>query len=184
VITFPTVLTIGRFILVPFVVRFIVLQQWGAALVVFVGAALTDAVDGMIARRFNQCSQLGALLDPIADKLLILSTFAAFLFIQPTGCSVPSWFFYLVLCKEVVLSVCFVAWRMVQGAVTVPPLLLGKAAMISQSLFIIWLLACLSLGWSNEALHTSFLLLSAGLIVGALIQYLWYGFTSFRLIFD
>ncbi|RNC71354.1 MAG: CDP-diacylglycerol--glycerol-3-phosphate 3-phosphatidyltransferase [Desulfuromonadales bacterium] len=74
ILTVPNVLTMLRIVLVPALILFILSGRHGAALGVFLTAGVTDALDGFIARRFNQTSRLGSFLDPLADKLLVVSS--------------------------------------------------------------------------------------------------------------
>src|SRR5256885_2154604 len=74
-VTLPNLLTVLRMVLIPVFVSFIFYQKFGWALGVFMLAGVTDGLDGLLARRFNQKSQLGAILDPIADKLLLVTSF-------------------------------------------------------------------------------------------------------------
>ena len=65
--------TISRILLTPFVVYYFVYQQWVLGLSIFAVALLTDVLDGLLALRFNQCSVIGQILDPVADKILLSS---------------------------------------------------------------------------------------------------------------
>ncbi|HET9935307.1 MAG TPA: CDP-alcohol phosphatidyltransferase family protein, partial [Methyloceanibacter sp.] len=69
----PNSLTLGRIVLVPFVVWLIITHEMTAAFVLFLLAGLSDAADGYIAKRYGWRSELGAYLDPIADKALLVS---------------------------------------------------------------------------------------------------------------
>ena len=73
----PNIITLGRIILVPVIVWAIVSSQMEIAFAIFVIAGVSDAVDGFLAKRFNMASELGALLDPLADKALLVSIFRA-----------------------------------------------------------------------------------------------------------
>ena len=73
--TVPNVLTLGRILLTPLLVWLLLDGDLELALLVFLIAGLTDGLDGMIARVFNQKSRLGAYLDPLADKILLVSSF-------------------------------------------------------------------------------------------------------------
>ena len=73
----PNIITLGRIILVPVIVWAIVSSQMEIAFAIFVIAGVSDAVDGFLAKRFNMASELGALLDPLADKALVLGGFFA-----------------------------------------------------------------------------------------------------------
>ena len=95
----PNLLTITRLLLAPFVFRAIVDARPGVALTLFACAALTDGLDGMLARRFGQATPLGALLDPIADKLLLSGVFLA---LALAG-SIQWWLVILVLGRDIFL---------------------------------------------------------------------------------
>ena len=74
-LTIANLLTIGRMVMIPLLVTLILSNHHGGALLVFITAGLTDALDGLIARRWRQSSALGAFLDPTADKLLMTACF-------------------------------------------------------------------------------------------------------------
>jgi cardiolipin synthase (CMP-forming) len=95
----PNLLTLARLLLAPFVFRAITDGRHTAALVLFFCAALTDGLDGMLARRFGQTTSVGAFLDPIADKLLLSGVFLA---LAIAG-SVPWWLVIVVLGRDVFL---------------------------------------------------------------------------------
>ncbi|HEV2762589.1 MAG TPA: CDP-alcohol phosphatidyltransferase family protein, partial [Pyrinomonadaceae bacterium] len=73
IVTVPNLLTVIRMGLIPVLVTLLFYQRFGWALTVFVVAGFTDMFDGLLARRFNQFSELGRILDPIADKLLLVT---------------------------------------------------------------------------------------------------------------
>jgi cardiolipin synthase len=77
VLSIPNLITLGRIILVPIVVWAITSGEMRAAFFLFVAAGISDAVDGFLAKRFNMASELGALIDPLADKALIVSIYVA-----------------------------------------------------------------------------------------------------------
>src|SRR3972149_78044 len=87
----PNFITLGRVILVPVVFWLLVSGQTQPAFVVFVLAGLSDAVDGFLAKRYGWTTELGAYLDPLADKLLIVSIFVA---LGVRG-ALPSWLVFL-----------------------------------------------------------------------------------------
>jgi cardiolipin synthase len=97
----PNLLTIARMLLAPFVCRAVLNGRHTAALVLFACAALTDGLDGMLARRFNQTTSAGACLDPIADKLLLSGVYVALAIVG----SVPWWLVIVVLGRDVFLLV-------------------------------------------------------------------------------
>ena len=73
--TIPNLITIGRLFLVPLVIVMIINANWDAAFILFVVAGISDAVDGFLAKRCGMASELGAWLDPVADKALIVSIY-------------------------------------------------------------------------------------------------------------
>ena len=99
----PTRLTLARILLTFAVMALSFMPGWmakAAALLLFVLASLTDWLDGYLARRWNQCSPLGALLDPIADKVLILGTLLAFVQLR----LVPAWMVLIVVLREFLIT--------------------------------------------------------------------------------
>ncbi len=95
----PTLLTLLRLILVPVIVWLIVIDAMLAAFIVFLTAGLTDALDGYLARRFGWETQLGAYLDALADKALLISVYAALGFLG----HVPPWLVILVISRDVLI---------------------------------------------------------------------------------
>lgn len=75
ILTLPNVLTMFRMVLIPLFVSLLYYKRFGWALAAFLVAGITDGLDGLFARRFAQQSQLGTILDPIADKLLLVTSF-------------------------------------------------------------------------------------------------------------
>ncbi len=99
VLTVPNQLTMIRMLVVPFILISMIYQRHDMALSLFVVAALTDGIDGLVARHFNQKTRLGAYLDPIADKLFLSSAF----FVQALIGAIPWWLTILVLSRDVII---------------------------------------------------------------------------------
>jgi len=98
--TIPNLITMVRIILAPVFIIYLINDQFISALIVFVICGVTDGVDGMVARLFNQKSRLGTYLDPIADKTLLV---AAFVVLSVRGI-LPSWLAVLVIARDVMIS--------------------------------------------------------------------------------
>jgi len=98
-LTLPNFLTLLRIIAVPVFLILVADQQFGFALVLFVAASITDTVDGVIARLTDAKSDLGATLDPLADKLLVVSAFVSLMLLQ----AIPVWLFILVVTRDVII---------------------------------------------------------------------------------
>lgn len=127
----PNALTLFRIFLVPFLVVVLLTKFSGreyAGLAIFLVAAITDFFDGWIARRRNQMTRLGALLDPIADKLLMSAAFISLVEMDPKH--VPAWMVVIIVGREFAVS----GLRSIaaQQGVTIAASPLGKVKMISQ----------------------------------------------------
>lgn len=96
----PNKLTIIRIVAVPFFIALYLLDFRIAAFVLFVAAALTDMLDGQIARKYNLVTNFGKIMDPLADKILVYSAFC--LMVQ--NGLVPAWMFIIILTREFVVS--------------------------------------------------------------------------------
>lgn len=180
-LTIPNVLTLVRLACTPMIVMAMHKLDWGLAFWLIVLSALTDLLDGYIARRFNQKTFLGACLDPIADKLLILSIYFMLAFKQSPLFGIPLWFVMLVLIKELVLiaGVIFLYMRQdrlnhlgTKSVLIEPqPTLLGKLTMLVQTLFIVWLFACYFMHWLPVKTYYTALGAVICLVLSSLYQY-------------
>jgi cardiolipin synthase (CMP-forming) len=122
-LTLANQLTILRIALIPAFVLFVVYGYLGAALLVFSVAGLTDALDGLIARRAGQRTSLGAWLDPMADKLLLVLTLPGI----PLTNHLPLWLTVLVISRDVVIVGVVAIINLAVGPRTFRPSFLGKA---------------------------------------------------------
>lgn len=101
----PNTLTILRFLLVPFFLIYILQDTFWAKLVslmIFVVAAITDFLDGKLARLFNQRTEFGKFADPLADKFLVAA--ALFAFVQLDETLIPFWMVFLILTREFIVT--------------------------------------------------------------------------------
>ncbi len=132
IVTVPNVLTVFRMVLIPVFVSLLFYQRFILALCVFILAGVTDGLDGLLARRFDQRSQLGTILDPIADKLMLVTSFVVLsmrsVFPQPlpTHLPVPFWVTVAVISRDVFILVGAAAINIVTGFRGFRPSLLGK----------------------------------------------------------
>src|SRR6201995_6107338 len=103
----PNIITLGRILLVPFIVWAIASNQMEIAFAIFIIAGVSDAVDGFLAKNFNMTSELGALLDPLADKALLVSIYIA---LGLWG-ALPHWIVILVVSRDImIVSAGIVSW--------------------------------------------------------------------------
>ena len=128
-LTLANQLTLLRIILIPAFVLLVIYGKLGAALVVFVIAGVTDALDGLIARLARQGTSLGAWLDPMADKLLLVSTFVVLTVPSiPMANHLPLWLTISVISRDIVIIGVVAIVNLAVGPRTFRPSLLGKAA--------------------------------------------------------
>lgn len=170
-LTISTVLTISRIISAPIVVAAMVAQYWGAAFALIVIAALTDILDGMVARWRNEQTFLGACLDPVADKLFIVSVFSTLSLVSTPLFSLPTSFVLFVLIKELVVIIGALYLFTVKGHLSLEVTILGKMAMAAQTIFIQWLFSCYFFGWFPIKTYYWMLALVTVLVAGSFIDY-------------
>ena len=123
-------LTVLRIVLIPAFVALLVYRRPAAALVVFVFAALTDSLDGYVARRRRSQTRLGAFLDPTADKLLLTTAFAMLTYLR----ILPAWIMIVVISRDVILVVGALIIHMAGGRIYPRPTWAGKLATFFQIL--------------------------------------------------
>ena len=127
-LTIANQLTILRIVLIPIFVLLVVYGRLGEALLVFMTAGATDALDGLIARRAGQRTSLGAWLDPMADKLLLVTTFIVLtLPTIPLTNRLPLWLTITVISRDVVIVGVVAIVNLAVGPRTFRPSFLGKA---------------------------------------------------------
>jgi cardiolipin synthase (CMP-forming) len=139
-------ITILRVLLVPFfIVQVLYYVERGvewhrlAAILTFGVAALSDGLDGYIARRYNQRSQLGAILDPVADKLLLVSGVLLLSFNNQSRLpQTPLWLVGTIVGRDVLLLLGLVVIYYSCGRVIVRPILIGKLATVLQMICVLW----------------------------------------------
>ena len=121
-INLPNFITLGRVISVPFVFWLLLTGEAKAAFLLFVAAGVSDAVDGFLAKRFNWQTPLGAYLDPLADKLLIVSIYIAL----GARDQIPLWLVIAVVSRDVaILAAVMLSW-LLDHPVVIKPLLVSK----------------------------------------------------------
>jgi len=120
--TVPNQITFLRLGFLPFILILIDYEHYRWALLVLVIAGLSDGIDGLLARRLNQRSSLGAYLDPIADKLLLSSSFVILAFKK----KIAWWLTIMVLSRDVLLLTVAIVIILIAGYRAFPPSILGK----------------------------------------------------------
>jgi cardiolipin synthase len=136
ILTVPNQLTFLRLAFLPFFILAIHYERYGLALAILVVAGLTDALDGLLARGLHQKTPLGAYLDPIADKLLMSSSYVVLALHQ----KIKWWLVILVLGRDVLLLVAAAVILITVGYRPFPPSLYGKATTFFEILLIVMVL--------------------------------------------
>lgn len=164
----PNLITLGRVILVPVVFWFLLTNQMTAAFIVFVIAGVSDAVDGYLAKTYGWETELGAYLDPLADKLLIVCIFVA---LGVRG-ELPSWLVIAVVSRDVLIVMGIVLSWLLGNPVAIKPLALSKANTVAQISLAAIVLADEAFGFGLAAVRLALVWLTAVLTLGSLAAYL------------
>jgi len=147
-LTLANQLTLLRIILIPAFVLLVIYGKLGAALAVFIVAGVTDALDGLIARWAGQGTSLGAWLDPMADKLLLVSTFIVLTVPSiPMANHLPLWLTISVISRDIVIVGVVAIVNLAVGPRTFRPSLLGKSATAA---FIVTSVVVMYFNYRNE----------------------------------
>lgn len=170
-ITVATACTIIRIFLVPCIVGATVVRWWDFAFWLLVAALITDVADGILARLRNERTILGACLDPIADKFLLIACFVSLASIKTPLYDIPTWFVLLVLIKELLILVGTGAVYAIKGFIHFRPTVLAKVTGVVQVNFILWLLYCQYVQWISLPVYNAFLVTITGMVVAVFIQY-------------
>ncbi len=127
-ISIPNILTVIRILLTPLFVIFLLRNLFSFALLVFTIAAISDALDGLFARYFNQHTALGAYLDPIADKLLLTSAFVSLAILK----IVPGWLTVIVISRDILILLGVAIFAMTNINFEVKPSIASKCTTVAQ----------------------------------------------------
>lgn len=126
--TVPNQITLLRLGFLPFFLILISYEQYRWAVLILVLSGLSDAIDGLLARKLNQRSAIGAYLDPIADKLMLSSSFV----ILAMEKRIPWWMTIIVLSRDILILTVAVVIILISGYRPFPPSILGKLTTVSQ----------------------------------------------------
>ena len=166
--TLPNLITVARFIIVPLVILAMIDGEMLTAFVLFLLAGVSDGLDGFIARNFNQRSELGAWLDPVADKLLLVSVFVMLGWLGV----LPNWLVIFAVSRDALIVGAVVLSSLLENPVEMRPLFISKANTMAQIVLLVLVLADLAglarldavIGWMIYAV--------AGLTIASASAYL------------
>lgn len=165
----PNLITILRIILVAPIVWSILHQYYLAAFILFLCAGLSDAIDGFIAKRFGWVSHIGAIMDPLADKLLLIAAYLALAELD----LVPLWLVYIIIGRDLVILFGAALYYHFITKAEAEPTIISKINTLVQILLVLVILAAnsifnVSLDWLNSLIYT---VMATTLLSGS--EYVW-----------
>ncbi len=160
----PNLITIGRILLVPVVVWAIASREMQVAFVVFLVAGVSDAVDGFIAKRFGMKSELGANLDPLADKVLIVSIYIALGITE----AIPRWLVILVVSRDFLIVGGVMMALFLGKPMRVRPVLVSKLNTAAQIVFACLVLASLAFRFNSDTAQAVIMAIVAALTLASI----------------
>lgn len=135
-INIPNILTIIRILLIPLFIISLLREMVSFALLIFTIAAISDGLDGLCARLFNQYTELGAYLDPIADKLLLTSSFVCLAVLN----MLPNWLTVIVITRDTLIVLGLAIFTMTNIKFRIKPIVASKLTTVTQLVTVIWVL--------------------------------------------
>jgi cardiolipin synthase (CMP-forming) len=161
--TVPNLLTLSRILLTPLLIWFLVQRKLNQALIVFFIAGMTDGLDGLIARLFQQKTRLGAILDPLADKLLLVSSL---LILGHIGL-IPVWLVVIAVARDIVIVMGTSLLLTFRYKVEMKPTVLGKLTTLMQLITVLLalsssLMTVAAWGYSLTFAFTAVLCIASG----------------------
>ena len=166
--TIPNLITILRLIMVPVLIVMIGQEKWALAFLLFVIAGISDGVDGFIARRFDMRSELGAYMDALADKALLVSIYVA---LSVVGV-LPGWLAVTVVSRDaMIVSAIIISWLMGRP-VEIKPLFVSKVNTAVQIAFAALVLSTKAFGVEASGIYGAGMVLVAVLTIVSAAAYL------------
>jgi cardiolipin synthase len=154
---------------VPVLILLLKEHDYGLALAVFVAAGLSDGLDGLIAKRFHYVTRLGSILDPVADKLLMVSTYVMLAMLD----HLPFWLVLAVVSRDALIIGGYLVYTSLYGPVQMRPSGLSKINTLMQIALAVVVLSQLALGYAVAGLTHALVWVTAASTVGSGLHYLW-----------
>ena len=164
----PNLISLARLLLVPVTIWLIISGRYGAAFWVLVAAGISDALDGYIAKRFDRRTRIGALLDPAADKAMLVSVYVTL----GMAHQLPTWLVILVVFRDVLIVGGFLLTQAVSAPKQYDPLYISKINTGMQITLVGFVLARLGLGTALGELEFVLILAVAATTLGSGLTYL------------
>jgi cardiolipin synthase (CMP-forming) len=141
-------ITLARILMVPIAVWSLITGQYVLAFTIFIAAGVSDGVDGFLARRLQIKTELGAYLDPLADKALLVSIYMVLAILE----LIPVWLAIAVATRDILIVAAVILSRLLEKPVEMKPLMISKANTVAQIAFAGLILGLLALGQRHEIL--------------------------------
>ncbi len=165
----PNILTVFRILLTAPIVYALLTHHYTWAFYVLLVAGITDSIDGFLARHYHWSSRLGSALDPLADKILMVSVFLTLAYLE----QVPLWFLGMVILREIVLVTGTIILRLVAGPYEIHPIWISKVNTFLQ--IVLTFLLCFNLSYpviaANWLSYLMYLVFTTTLI--SMLAYMW-----------
>lgn len=152
----PNLLTLTRILLLPFFAATLIYREYQYALMLFIVASVTDVLDGLIARIKKQITYFGTILDPVADKFFIITSFILMTSFE----LIPKWLTIIVISKDIIVVTGCIIVYIVTNKLVIEPSFLGKASSTCQFFLIGLVLILLNLEGSPSVLSPLFYLVA------------------------
>jgi cardiolipin synthase len=169
-------LTLCRIILTPAFIISVLYNEYKTALVIFIMAGATDALDGLIARSMKQKTRFGAMLDPLADKILVISSFIVLS--QPDDLlfyKIPLWVTTVIVMREIVILAGVVLIHMVVGRVEIQPTLAGKINTVLLVATIFMVLLCNAMNLNLTLILLILYIATCACTIASGLHYIYFG---------
>ncbi|GER93909.1 CDP-diacylglycerol--glycerol-3-phosphate 3-phosphatidyltransferase [hot springs metagenome] len=170
IINIPNIITFIRIIIIPVFVSSLIYKRYDYALLLFIFAAISDTLDGLMARLTGQKTRLGAFLDPLADKSLLVTSFILFSVYD----WVPLWLTITVISRDVIVVLGWILLYLSAHITKIEPSLIGKAAIASQLILIAYTLLFINMNNIPRPSDWMFVVVAVLTIVSGM-QYIYRG---------
>lgn len=178
--TVSNFLSLSRLLMAPIIVWALLNGYWRDASFLFVCGSITDLFDGYLARRLQEQTVVGQYLDPLADKVFLLASFASLAYVKLETVLLPTWFVWLVVMRELIIVGGGVVLVCLSTRVSMEPSILGKITTASYMFLILWMFLCYFAGWLPVKSFSVVLIVVATVATSSLVHYCWRGWLFFR----
>jgi len=178
--TISNFLSLVRLLLGPVVAWALLGHRWAGACVLFALGSVTDLLDGYLARQLHEQTIVGQYLDPIADKVFLIASFATLAYVRMATVGLPAWFIWIVFVREVLILGGGAVLISFSVGDAMAPSWWGKWTTAGYMLIIMWLFLCFFVGWMPARTFNAALILVAGVACISLLHYYWRGWMLIR----